>query len=146
MSDHCAYILSNSIPVPESGCWIWARGWSAKGYGVTGTGGQNYAHRLSFQEFIGSIPAGMLVCHKCDVRACVNPSHLFAGTNAENSGDAKEKGRMHEGMSNYNAKLTPELVKEIRESKLSIRAWAKRLGISHSTVHLARSAKKWRTV
>lgn len=146
MGGHCEFIISASIPVPESGCWLWAKGWSAKGYGSVRLGGQNYAHRLSYQEFVGPIPAGMQVCHKCDTPACCNPSHLFLGTGADNLADASRKGRMHPGEKNYNNKLTNELVGWIRSSTLSCRAIARKLGMEHSTIAMCRRGDTWRHV
>ena len=144
MGEH--YITANSTPVPESGCWLWTLGWSAKGYGATKYGGFNYAHRASFAAFVGPIPDGMMVCHKCDTRACVNPDHLFLGTPKDNIADASRKGRMHPGTSNYNSKLTPDVVRQIRSTKgrVSAREWARRTGTSHATVAMARRGDTWR--
>lgn len=144
MGEHL--IRENSIPVPESGCWLWTRGWSAKGYGIAHKGGLNYAHRLSYAAFKGPIPEGMLVCHKCDTRACVNPAHLFLGTPKDNIRDATRKGRMHPGTRNYNSKLTDELVRQIRQTtgRISAHEWARRTGISRSTISMARRHETWR--
>ena len=74
-----------------------------------------FAHRFSWSIFVGEIPKGMCVCHKCDIRNCVNPDHLFIGSIYENNKDTLSKGRYAVGESNGRSKLTPEQVIEIRK-------------------------------
>lgn len=80
--------------IPFSGCWIWMRSCGKPGYGDFRSGGQHHtAHRYAFSLYRGEIPQGQHVLHRCDVRCCVNPEHLFLGTNADNIEDSKNKGR-----------------------------------------------------
>lgn len=89
-----AWLEHYATPVPESGCWLW-NGWvRSDGYGEVSTKAfDGFAHRASFTMFYGKIPAGLHICHKCDVKLCVNPRHLFVGTQADNMHDMDSKGR-----------------------------------------------------
>jgi hypothetical protein len=80
--------------VKTDGCWLWQGSVGSHGYGmVTYYGTQTTAHRVAYILTHGDIPPEMVVCHSCDVRRCVNPAHLWLGTQKANVRDAMGKGR-----------------------------------------------------
>lgn len=88
------YIEDRVASVPESGCWIWMKSRTGAGYGDFRIGIRRcLAHRASYELWNGPIPEGLHVLHRCDVPACVNPAHLFVGTNLDNILDSVKKGR-----------------------------------------------------
>lgn len=87
------YLQERSIPVPESGCWLWMTAQTEKGYGKGRYPGYvtRRAHKLSWIAFRGEVPENLIVCHKCDTPSCINPNHLYLGTNAQNQADKRRK-------------------------------------------------------
>lgn len=112
-------IKLNTEPDLETGCWIWQKGKDKQGYGQFSIRNKNYrAHRVSFMEYIGPIPKGMQVLHTCDNPSCVNPAHLFLGTNDDNMADMVQKDRQIKGENKENSKLTEGQVREIKKRLL----------------------------
>jgi endogenous inhibitor of DNA gyrase (YacG/DUF329 family) len=112
-------LLSNSEQVSETGCMIWLGALNNGGYGSIRYEGKVWiAHRLAFEIFVGQIPPGALICHRCDVRACINPAHLFVGSARDNSSDMTAKGRQANGDRSGAAKLTAAQVIAIRSAYL----------------------------
>lgn len=141
-----------SIPEPNSGCWLWL-GTTRGGYGrlvvgsrTAGTRRSIGAHQLSYLTYCGPIPSGFEVCHKCDIRACVNPAHLFAGTRQDNVDDRERKGRNAllprlRGDAHPQAKLSDADVEIIRTLTWTSREVAKAFGINDSYVRQIRRHK-----
>ncbi len=109
------YMLSCSIVNETTGCIEWQKG-KSEGYGLIHVGkAVTRTHRLSYELNVGPIPRGLFVCHGCDNRPCINPRHLFLGTQKANIVDASNKGRMARGENHYLTKLTENDVLAIRE-------------------------------
>jgi len=122
-----------------------------KGYGMFKIKNKSgRAHRVAWQIYRGEIPAGLHVLHRCDTPSCVNPQHLFLGTNGDNVRDAVAKhGRkvpMLKGEQHPFARLTESQVHEIREIGDSQRGIAARYGISQSHVSGIKHRRFWRHI
>lgn len=131
------------------GCWEWVGQTNRNGYGVLWVleeGKQRLAHRISWTINVGPIPNGICVLHRCDNPRCVNPEHLFLGTQTDNLDDCTSKGRRPAGERNGASKLTLSQVKEIRalresETQDSI---ALRYGVSRRAIGFVLSNATWR--
>ncbi len=135
------------IPVTESGCWLWTGSPEKDGYGRMRVNGKRpKAHRYSYETFVGEIPKGMSVLHKCDVSCCVNPNHLFVGTHEDNMKDQKNKGRTLYGEKGTNVKLKEadvyNILSAIKNGEPQLKI-ANRFGISQASVSLIKTGKNW---
>jgi hypothetical protein len=128
-------------------CWLWHKT-TKRGYGFVGHNGK--AHRIAWELTFGGIPTGLCVCHRCDVRNCVNPAHLFIGTHGDNNRDARDKGRgvYPKGEHHGRAKLTERQVREIRSRAYrgNYSALGREFGVSVQTIHQIVLGLKWKHV
>lgn len=131
----------------DDGCWLWSAGKYPTGYGAFRVLERNYgAHVVSYMLCVGEIPEGSQICHKCDVPACVRPDHLMLGNADVNMKDKMQKRRHPVGQRHHCAKLTDQLVAEIRASPLTGMEWSRRLGISVRSINKARAGETWKNV
>lgn len=117
--------------VTETDCWEWRGGRDDRGYGQFRAPGKSWiASRAAHHIYNASIPDGMLVRHKCDNPPCVNPSHLEAGTTADNIEDKVSKGRQSKGVDIYTNKLSVEQVLSIKR-QLAAGGKTGRIAVAH---------------
>jgi hypothetical protein len=131
-------------------CWLWT-GKKRDGYGrLFGEDGQfsRYlgAHRVSWTLHFGPIPDDKIVLHKCNIRACVNPDHLYLGTHKENAQDRINCGHQYRPLSDQSRStvLTWPQVDEIRLRQTNLKVLAARFGVDYSTVKLVANGTTWK--
>lgn len=132
-------------------CWLWDGTIANNGYGfIIFRGKRLQTHRASYEMHNGPIPNGLFVCHTCDVRACVNPEHLFLGTIVENRADCVAKRRHSHGQSHGWSKLTNDDVIQMRTlfatgaySKVEI---SRQFGVTPSAAGKAINGKMWKHI
>lgn len=138
-----------SNPNSATGCWDFIGNKNPAGYGQLTINRKTFlAHRLSYALYVGPIPNGMHVLHRCDVRACMNPDHLFLGTHQDNMADKMSKGRhvAPKGTQHGSAKLTEANVLAIRaDSRIQIEI-ATAYGISQTAVCDIKNRKRWKHI
>lgn len=141
----------------ETGCLEWHGYKDVYGYGIllvsiNGVKKNKKVHRLSYEQSYGGIDQGKLICHTCDVRNCIEPSHLFIGSSADNNRDMMSKGRFkaggkpHHGEKNPKAKLTKQQVDGIKvlfKYGISKRSIANSLYVNATTIQRIASGKNW---
>lgn len=158
------------IPEPNSGCWLWFGAFLSEknpyGFISDEDGVLTRAHRIAWRLFRYDIPDGKFVLHRCDMPCCVNPDHLFIGTQADNVADCIRKGRaryyrtgknnrlplesrvvgVRKGSDHRFARLTESSVIEIRASPEHSRVVAACYGVSLSTIADIRARKTWKHI
>ena len=142
--------MALALPVTESGCWLWTGRCNNNGYGFFFKNSENrvmLAHRFSYETFIGTIPPGLHVLHKCDVSSCVNPNHLSIGSQSENIQQCMDRNRHHRniGVLNGHAKLSPAEIEKIISDNRTVREIARDYGVHNSTICRVKTNKSWGT-
>jgi hypothetical protein len=137
-------LLKRRVVDTTSGCWLWGGARQSDGYGSIWNG-QTVAlvHRVAAEIWLGGIPKGVSVCHKCDNPPCFNPEHLFTGTHLENHLDRARKRRIQ------HAKLTPDQVvaaRLLRRQGMYIRDIATQFGVTYTPMHDLLHGKTYRWV
>ena len=124
-------------------CWIWSGHKDKDGYGTIRAYGKRYkAHRFSYMIYRGEIHDELYVCHHCDNPSCVNPDHLFLGTNKDNMADMTRKKRQH-------SKISEEDVIQIRRlHKLGVKPkeLSQKFGLAKNTLSYIINRKSWKHV
>jgi len=149
---NCSAVLDRFLDKVEKtdSCWIWKGCKFTMGYGQFWLNRkQVYAHRISFQIHKGEIPKGMLVCHTCDNRLCVNPDHLFLGKEIDNINDMMEKKRHAKGRMKTNHKLIDKYIPIMRILRLrgySYKRIGEVFGVNHTTARMACLGITWKHV
>jgi len=132
----------------ETGCWNWTaslRG--SDGYGGFSIGKKRLrANRASWLIYCSEIPDGLCVCHSCDNPLCVNPDHLFLGTQQDNMTDKVNKGRQQnsKGEQNGRAKLTEKQIINIINDHRKQKEIAKDYNVCQQHVSLIKKGKSWK--
>lgn len=126
-------------------CWIWKAGMTLGGYGVFGTK-RTTAHRYSYELYIGKIPKGMVVRHRCDNPPCVNPEHLIVGTCKDNTQDSIRRGRHSRGETSGAFVLTEREVLEISDlinKQMTDSSISRQYNVNRQTVSNIRLGRSW---
>lgn len=155
---HVRMFLNRIERVPN-GCWVWKNARGRNKYWTVWTGKKYIgAHRFSWLYHCGQIPVGKYVLHKCDNKTCVNPDHLFIGTQLENMTDMRLKGRDHrpgpldsaKGEQHGMSKLTDKQVLQIRRRyrrisyhRTNVKQLAIEYGVSRNMISRIVSGRNW---
>jgi len=142
-------LLDNVRVDEQTGCWDWLKFKDRNKYGhIKVLGKSELVHRVAYQTLVGDIPSGMFVCHRCDNPSCLNPEHLFVGTNQDNIDDKVAKNRQskigqQKGSKHSLAKLTEKDIVDIRISTLSQNKLALLYGMTQSSISQIQNKITW---
>jgi hypothetical protein len=144
------------IPEPNTGCFLWEGKADQHGYGLILDGTKNKkAHRVAFELFRRPLQEGEIVGHRCDAPWCVNPDHLWAGTQLENIADMLRKGRHGRDLIRQNcargsrqglAKLDEDAIHHIRTSERGSSDLAREYGVTKANINMIRRRATWKHV
>ncbi len=150
------WLLRHAVLIPKTFCWEWTgTATQSGGYCAISVGSRKEGnltnlrvHRASWLLFCGDIPTGLIVCHHCDNPKCINPEHLFLGTNADNTKDMIAKGRQRfphpqPGADHPCARITPAQIKQILDDRGPAWRVAAKIGMSTNTVYAVRNGRHW---
>ncbi len=135
------------IPEPNSGCWLWEGALTTWGYGFFYVGPTTRcigAHVASWHLNKGAKPAEAWVLHRCDMRCCVNPDHLWLGTRQDNDDDRVAKSRQARGITISTAKLSEDQVRAILRDRRTQRMIAADYGITQANVSIIKRGLGWK--
>lgn len=140
----------SQVRIENGSCWEWIGAKDTHGYGHMSINNRTHrVHRVSYKIFHSEIPNKLHVLHKCDNRNCVNPDHLFLGTNDDNVQDSVTKGRRRGaiGEKNCNSKFVVSDIREIRElhkaNSYTPTELASLYSVATSTIHRIVTRKTW---
>lgn len=134
-------------PIPVTGCLLWLGNVGHSGHGrISVNGKTERVHRVSWKIKYGEIPEGMCVLHKCDIPCCINPDHLFLGTQEDNMNDMNSKNRGSCGEKSPIAKLSENDVRKIKNDSRGVTFIARDYGVAPATISSIRRGKSWKRI
>ena len=140
-------VLFDGSRAHDSGCIVWQKRCSNRGYGeISYLGNKSLTHRVMYELINGPVPEEKCVCHTCDNPPCINPKHLFLGTQSDNMKDCVKKGRGYnpKGEQHPSSKLTESQARKIKSSPLLTSILAVDFGVSTSTILSIKRGTTWK--
>lgn len=143
-------LFERCMPEPNSGCWLWTENVTQGGYGYLDFNCRRWrAHRLAYAAFVGPFDESLVVCHRCDTPSCINPDHLWLGTQGDNVRDCARKHRYPVGANHPRAKLSERdviAVRRLHALGVMQKRIAQRYGVSESAIGSIIRREVWKCV